>query len=68
MKSTVAHWGSSEWRNDIDDLVPAPEHPQAFPSKYPMDLMGRIRVKLCALRVRRRRWRRAKEFVDDLTA
>jgi hypothetical protein len=33
MKSPVAHWGSREWRNDIDDLVPDPEHPQAFPSK-----------------------------------
>jgi hypothetical protein len=32
----------------MDDLVPDPAHPQAFPSKYPMDLMGRIRVKLCA--------------------
>jgi hypothetical protein len=48
MKRPVAHWWSREWRNDIDDLVPDPEHPQAFPSKYPMDLMGRIRVKLCA--------------------
>jgi hypothetical protein len=32
----------------MDDLVPDPSHPQAFPSKYPMDLTGRIRVKLCA--------------------
>jgi hypothetical protein len=32
----------------MDDLVPDPAHPQAFSSKYPMDLMGRIRVKLCA--------------------
>jgi hypothetical protein len=32
----------------MDDLVSDPAHPQAFPSKYPMDLMGRIRVKLCA--------------------
>jgi hypothetical protein len=48
MKSPLAHWGSREWRNDLDDLVPDPEHPQAFPSKYPMDLMGRIRVRLCA--------------------
>jgi hypothetical protein len=47
MKSPVAHWGSREWRKNIDDLVPDPAHPQAFPSKYPMDLMGRIRVKLC---------------------
>jgi hypothetical protein len=48
MKSPVAHWGSREWRKNIDDLVPDPSHPRAFPSKYPMDLMGRIRVKLCA--------------------
>ena len=48
MKSLVAHWGSREWRKNMDDLVPDPAHPQAFPSKYPMDLMGRIRVKLCA--------------------
>jgi hypothetical protein len=48
MKSPVAHWGSREWRKNVDDLVPDPAHPQAFPAKYPMDLMGRIRVKLCA--------------------
>lgn len=48
MKSPVAHWGSREWRKTMDDLAPDPERPQAFPSTYPMDLMGRIRVKLCA--------------------
>ena len=48
MKSPVIRWGSREWRKNMDDLVPDPAHPQAFPSKYPMDLMGRIRVKLCA--------------------
>lgn len=48
MKSTVAHWGASEWRNNLDDLAADPAHPQAFPSTYPMDLMGRIRVRLCA--------------------
>ena len=48
MKSPVAHWGAREWRKNMDDLVPDPAHPQAFPAKYPMDLMGRIRVKLCA--------------------
>ncbi|MGH3264155.1 MAG: hypothetical protein ACRDNS_19415, partial [Trebonia sp.] len=48
MKSPVAHWGPREWRKSMDDLAPDPSHPQAFPSKYPMDLMGRIRVKLCA--------------------
>ena len=48
MKSPVAHWGASERRNNLDDLAADPAHPQAFPSTYPMDLMGRIRVKLCA--------------------
>jgi len=48
MKSAAAHWGPSEWQKNIDDLVPDPAHPQAFPSTYPMDLKGRIRVKLCA--------------------
>ena len=48
MKSPVAHWGSGEWRKHADDLVPDPARPQAFPSTYPMDLMGRIRVRLCA--------------------
>jgi hypothetical protein len=48
MKSLVAHWGAREWRKNTDDLVPDPEHPQAFPSTYPMDFMGRIRVRLCA--------------------
>lgn len=46
MKSSVAHWGAREWRRNLDDLVPDPAHPRAFPSTYPMDLMGRIRVKL----------------------
>jgi hypothetical protein len=48
MKSPVAHWGAREWRRNMDDLVPDPARPQAFPSTYPMDLMGRIRVKLAA--------------------
>ena len=48
MKSPVTHWGAREWRKNMDDLVPDPAHPQAFPAKYPMDLMGRIRVKLGA--------------------
>jgi hypothetical protein len=48
MKSPVAHWGASERRKNMDDLVPDAAHPQAFPSTYPMDFMGRIRVKLCA--------------------
>jgi hypothetical protein len=46
MRSAVAHWGTREWRKNQDDLVHDPAHPQAFPSVYPMDLMGRIRVKL----------------------
>ena len=46
MKSHVEHWGAREWRRNLDDLVPDSAHPQAFPSTYPMDLMGRIRVKL----------------------
>lgn len=48
MKSPVPHWGVREWRRGMDDLVPDPGRPRAFPSTYPMDLMGRIRVKLCA--------------------
>jgi hypothetical protein len=48
MESPVAHWGTREWRKSMDDLVPDSAHPQAFPATYPMDLMGRIRVKLCA--------------------
>jgi hypothetical protein len=48
MKSPVAHWGARQWQRNADELVPDPEHPQAFPSTYPMDLMGRIRVKLTA--------------------
>ncbi|MGH3281404.1 MAG: hypothetical protein ACRDNW_20020 [Trebonia sp.] len=46
MKSSVAHWGARDWRRNVDALVPDSAHPQAFPSTYPMDLMGRIRVKL----------------------
>lgn len=48
MRSPAAHWGAGEWQRNMDDLVPDPAHPRAFPSTYPMDLMGRIRVKLCA--------------------
>jgi hypothetical protein len=48
MRSPVAHWGAGEWQRNMDDLVSDPAHPQAFPSTYPMDLMGRIRVRLCA--------------------
>jgi hypothetical protein len=48
MKIPVAHWGARDWRRNMDDLVPDPERPQAFPSTYPMDLMGRIRVRLTA--------------------
>jgi hypothetical protein len=48
MKSPVAHWTAREWQKGMDDLVPDSAHPQAFPATYPMDLMGRIRVKLCA--------------------
>ena len=48
MKSPVAHWGARAWRRNLDDIVPDPQRPQAFPSTYPMDLMGRIRVRLTA--------------------
>jgi hypothetical protein len=44
----VAHWSADEWRKNADDLVRDPKHPQASPATYPMDLMGRIRVKLTA--------------------
>ncbi len=60
MKSPVAHWGSREWRKNMDDLVPDPAHPQAFPSQYPMDLMGRMPSPLAAGQGVRR--------LDDLTA
>jgi hypothetical protein len=48
MNSPVAHWGSREWRKNLDDLVRDPERPQTCPLKCPMDLMGRIRVWLAA--------------------
>ena len=48
MKSPVDHWGAREWQENMDDLVPDSAHPQAFPATYPMDLRGRVRVKLCA--------------------
>lgn len=43
-----AHWQADEWRKNFDDLVVDGTHPQAFPSTYPMDLLGQIRVKLTA--------------------
>jgi hypothetical protein len=57
----------------MDDLVPDPAHPQAFPSKYPLISGALFTLALppllwfLVLRVRRRRWRRAKQFLDDLT-
>jgi len=48
MNSPVAHWGTREWRKNQDELVRDPQRPQAFPLKCPMDLMGRIRVRLDA--------------------
>lgn len=48
MNSPVAHWGTREWRKSQDELVRDPQRPQAFPSKCPMDLMGRIRVRVTA--------------------
>jgi hypothetical protein len=48
MSRIVAHWGPREWRKNQDDLVQDPERPQAFPGTYPMDLLGRIRVRLAA--------------------
>ncbi len=48
MSSPVAHWGSREWRKNLDDLVRDPQRPQTCPLKCPMDLMGRIRVWLAA--------------------
>jgi hypothetical protein len=44
----VAHWGSRTWRRNLDETVLDSEHPQAFPARRPADLMGRIRVRLCA--------------------
>ena len=44
MKSPAAHWAVREWQQNQDLLVPDPQHPQAFPGKCPVDLMGRIRV------------------------
>jgi hypothetical protein len=48
MSRMVAHWGTREWRRNQDELIFNPERPQAFPSTYPMDLLGRIRVRLAA--------------------
>ena len=44
----AAHWSAAEWRKNSDDLVRDPARPQASPATYPMDLAGRIRVKLTA--------------------
>lgn len=46
MNSAVAHWGTREWRKSRDELVRDPRRPQAFPTRCPMDLTGRIRVRL----------------------
>ena len=48
MKSPVAHWSAGDWQRNQDSLAPDPRRPQAFPSTSPMDLMGRIRVRLTA--------------------
>jgi hypothetical protein len=43
-----AHWGSGALRQNLDEFVADPRHPQAFPVERAMDLMGRIRVRLRA--------------------
>jgi hypothetical protein len=48
MIGPVKHWGTREWQQNQDLLVPDPKHPMAFPSNCPTDLMGRIRVWLTA--------------------
>lgn len=47
-RTAVAHWGASEWRKNLDELATDRDNPQAFPAQHPMDLMGRLRVRLCA--------------------
>lgn len=48
MSSPVMHWGMRAWRRNLDELVTDPDRPQAFPAENPVDMMGRIRVRLCA--------------------
>jgi len=44
----TVHWESRAWRKNLDETATDAEHPQAFPAQRPTDLMGRIRVRLCA--------------------
>jgi hypothetical protein len=44
----VTHWDRRAWRDNLDEFVLDPRHPQAFPARRPTDLLGRIRVRLSA--------------------
>jgi hypothetical protein len=46
--AAVTHWDPRAWRGNLDEVVPDPQHPQAFPDERPADLLGRIRVRLSA--------------------
>jgi hypothetical protein len=48
MNSPMMHWAPGSWRDNLDELAADPERAQAVPADPPMDLMGRIRVRLCA--------------------
>jgi hypothetical protein len=48
MGADVTHWDRSAWRGNLDEFVLDPRHPQAFPARRPIDLLGRIRVRLSA--------------------
>jgi hypothetical protein len=48
MGADVTHWDRSAWRENLDEFVLDPRHPQAFPARRPIDLLGRIRVRLSA--------------------
>jgi hypothetical protein len=44
----VPHWDHRAWRDNLDEFVLDPRHPQAFPARGAEDLLGRIRVRLSA--------------------
>ncbi|MBO0805161.1 MAG: hypothetical protein J2P25_19055 [Nocardiopsaceae bacterium] len=45
---TPPHWGPRTRRQQLDEFVADLKRPQAFPAEHAVDLMGRIRVRLCA--------------------
>src|SRR5437667_12507078 len=48
LRTGLEHWNPGDWRGNLDAAMADPRHPQAFPAEHAADLVGQIRVRLCA--------------------